>query len=174
VGFCRELENQNPLPTQAVSICSFVKSSSGQCSRVHSTLWWISQAIPYQNKGKAERFVERPNTLFARISALRPRTAAACPSLEPNPHHKHVTNKRSAFTCRAFTKKEEKGESCFQPVRGHPVKKVVVQTVYGTKVCGTKWFRLKDKLLLSNYAWHAFFFFFFKLHKSTCTHIMIY
>ena len=31
-----------------------------------------------------------------------------------------------------------------------PVKKVVVQTVYGTKVCGTKLFRLKGMLLRSN------------------------
>ena len=52
-------------------------------------------------------------------------------------------NKRSALTCRAFAKKEEKGESCFQPVGAYPVKKVVVQTVCGTKVCGTKWFMLK-------------------------------
>jgi len=32
-------------------------------------------------------------------------------------------NKKSSLTCRAFATKEEKGESCFQPVGAYPVKK---------------------------------------------------
>ena len=130
-----------------------VKSSRGQSFQVHSTLWWSSQATPCQNKGaKTERFVEEPNTLFAEISALRPRTAATCPSFELNPHHKHGMNKRSALTCRAFATKEEKGESCFQPVGPYPVK----------KSCGTNgvwyksvWYKVvhveRYKLLRSNF-----------------------